>query len=126
MSIRILLIIGTGGFLGTIARYLTQQGISKILPILFPYGTLAVNIAGCFLIGIIYALADRGNALSPEWRIFLTTGFCGGYTTFSTFSYESYNLIRDEQYLYLSLYIGLSVILGIMATFLGIILIKSL
>jgi CrcB protein len=126
MSIRILLIIGTGGFLGTIARYLTQQGISKILPILFPYGTLTVNIAGCFLIGIIYALADRGNALSPEWRIFLTTGFCGGYTTFSTFSYESYNLIRDEQYLYLSLYIGLSVILGIMATLLGIILIKSL
>ncbi|MCU0368324.1 MAG: fluoride efflux transporter CrcB [Cyclobacteriaceae bacterium] len=126
MSIRILLIIGTGGFLGTIARYLTQQSISKILPILFPYGTLTVNIAGCFLIGIIYALADRGNALSPEWRIFLTTGFCGGYTTFSTFSYESYNLIRDEQYLYLSLYIGLSVILGIMATFLGIILIKSL
>jgi fluoride exporter len=125
MSIRILLIIGTGGFLGTIARYLTQQGISKILPIIFPYGTLTVNIAGCFLIGIIYALADRGSALSPEWRIFLTTGFCGGYTTFSAFSFESYNLIRDEQYLYLSLYVGLSIILGIMATFLGIILIKS-
>lgn len=126
MSIRILLIIGTGGFLGTIARYLTQQGISRILPILFPYGTLTVNIVGCFLIGIIYALADRGNALSPEWRFFLTTGFCGGFTTFSTFSYESYNLIRDEQYIYLSLYIGISVLIGIMATFLGIILIRSL
>jgi CrcB protein len=123
---RILLIIGTGGFLGSIARYLSQQAISKILPNIFPYGTLAVNIAGCFLIGIIYALADRGNAITPEWRFFLTTGFCGGFTTFSTFSYESYNLIRDEQYLFLSLYIGISVIIGILATFLGIILIRSL
>jgi len=126
MSIRILLIMGTGGFLGTIARYLTQQGIIKIIPVIFPFGTLAVNLAGCFLIGIFYALADRGNALSPEWRFFLTTGFCGGFTTFSTFSYESYNLIRDEQYVYLSLYVGISVIIGIMATFLGIILIRSL
>lgn len=126
MSIRILLIIGAGGFLGTIARYLTQQGVIRILPVIFPYGTLAVNIAGCFLIGIFYALADRGDALSPEWRFFLTTGFCGGFTTFSTFSYESYNLIRDEQYLYLSLYVGISVIIGIMATFLGILLIRML
>jgi len=126
MSIRILLIIGTGGFLGSVGRYLTQQVIIKIFPVIFPYGTLAANIAGCFLIGIFYALADRGNAITPEWRFFLTTGFCGGYTTFSTFSYESYNLIRDEQYLFLSLYIGLSVVIGIMATFLGIILIRSL
>lgn len=126
MSIRILLIIGTGGFLGSVGRYLTQQVIIKIFPVIFPYGTFTVNIAGCFLIGIFYALADRGNAITPEWRFFLTTGFCGGYTTFSTFSYESYNLIRDEQYLFLSLYIGLSVVIGIMATFLGIILIRSL
>jgi CrcB protein len=126
MSIRILLIIGIGGFLGSVGRYLTQQGIIKIFPVIFPYGTFVVNIAGCFLIGIFSALADRGNAITPEWRFFLTTGFCGGYTTFSTFSYESYNLIRDEQYMFLSLYIGLSVVIGIMATFLGIILIRSL
>lgn len=126
MSFRILLIIGIGGFLGSVGRYLTHQGIIKIFPVIFPYGTFAVNIAGCFLIGIFYALSDRGNAITPEWRFFLTTGFCGGYTTFSTFSYESYNLIRDEQYLFLSLYIGLSVVIGIMATFLGIVLIRSL
>lgn len=123
---RILLIIGAGGFLGSVARYLSQQGISKILPVIFPYGTFAVNIVGCFLIGIFYALADRGNAMTPEWRFFLTTGFCGGFTTFSTFTYESYNLIREEQYLYLSLYISMSVIIGILATFLAITLIRSL
>ena len=123
---RILLIIGAGGFLGTIARYLVQQGISKILPVIFPYGTLAVNISGCFLIGVLYALTDRGNLLNPEWRFFLTTGLCGGFTTFSTFSIEAYSLMREGQYLFLSLYVGLSVIVGIFATFLAITLIRSL
>lgn len=123
---RILLIIGAGGFLGSIARYLSQQGISKILPVIFPYGTFTVNIVGCFLIGIFYALADRDNTMTPEWRFFLTTGFCGGFTTFSTFSYEAYNLVREEQYFFLSLYISLSVIIGMLATFLAITLIRSL
>jgi CrcB protein len=126
MSIRILLIIGIGGFLGTIARYLTQQGISKILPVLFPFGTLTVNIVGCFLIGVFYALADRGNAISPEWRLFLTTGLCGGFTTFSTFTFETYNLLREEQYLYVSGYIVASVLLGILATITAITLIRAL
>lgn len=117
---RILLLIGAGGFLGSIARYLTQQGISKILPVVFPFGTFIVNLAGCFLIGVLYAFSDRNNMLSNEWRLFLTTGFCGGFTTFSTFSVESYSLIREEQYLYFALYAGLSVVLGILATFLGI------
>jgi len=126
MSLRIVLLIGAGGFLGTIARYLTQQGISKFLPVIFPYGTLTVNIVGCFLIGVFYALADRGNAISPEWRLFLTTGFCGGFTTFSTFTYETYNLIREEQYLYVSVYIAASVIIGILATIIAITLIRAI
>jgi fluoride exporter len=117
---RILLLIGAGGFIGSVARYLTQQGISKILPIVFPFGTFIVNITGCFLIGVLYAFSDRNNVLSNEWRLFLTTGFCGGFTTFSTFSMESYSLIREEQYFYFALYAGLSVVLGILATFLGI------
>lgn len=122
---RILFIIGAGGFLGSIARYLSQQGISKFLPIIFPYGTLAINIVGCFLIGVIYALADRTSTLTPEWRFFLATGFCGGFTTFSTFSYEAYNLMREGQYTFLSLYISMSVIIGVFATFLAITLIRS-
>jgi len=117
---RILLLIGAGGFLGSIARYLTQQGIGKILPLTFPYGTFIVNIAGCFLIGVLYALSDRNTLMSTEWRLFLTTGFCGGFTTFSTFSMEAYSLMRNGEYLYFALYAGLSVALGIFATFLGI------
>lgn len=120
------MIIGAGGFLGSVARYLTQQSFSRILPVVFPYGTLTVNILGCFLIGIIYALADRSNALSPEWRLFLTTGFCGGFTTFSAFSLEAYNLMRDEEYFFLSLYVSMSVVMGIFATFLAITIIRSL
>lgn len=123
---RTLFIIGAGGFLGSIARYLTQVGISRLLPIFFPYGTLAVNISGCFLIGLIYALTDRGNLMNPELRFFLATGFCGGFTTFSTFSYEAYDLMREGQYAFLSLYIIASVVLGLFATILAVTLIRSL
>jgi CrcB protein len=71
-------------------------------------------------------LSERWNILTPEWRLFLTTGICGGFTTFSTFSYETYNLIREEEYVYVSLYIGVSVLVGLALTFLGILLIRSL
>lgn len=123
---RIVFIIGLGGFIGTIARYLSQQLVHKFYPVTFPYGTLAVNLLGCFLIGIFYALSEKGNSLSPEWRMFLTTGFCGGYTTFSTFTYESVNLINDREFLYVGIYASASVIAGIAATFLGIWLTKTL
>jgi CrcB protein len=123
---RLLLIIGAGGFIGSIARYLVQQGISKIIPVIFPYGTLVVNISGCFLIGVFYVLAEKGNVLSAEWRVFLTTGFCGGFTTFSTFSYEAFNLVREDQFVSLSLYISMSVIFGVAATYLAIILTRLL
>ena len=122
---RILFIIGAGGFLGTMARYLVQQGVSKMLPIVFPYGTLIVNIAGCFLIGVFYTLTSKENAFTPDWRLFLTTGFCGGFTTFSTFTYETYNLFREEQYLYLSIYVAASIILSILATFAGMALMRQ-
>lgn len=123
---RILFLIGTGGFIGSIARYLSQQIISKYFPVIFPYGTLSVNILGCFLIGVIYALSERGNIVSPEWRSFLTTGFCGGFTTFSTFSYEGINLIRDGELVYLSLYVAGSVIIGFGATYFGMAIMRSL
>jgi CrcB protein len=113
---RFLLIIGAGGFLGTIARYLLQQSITKLIPVVFPYGTLAVNILGCFLIGIFYSLGDRTEGISSDMRFFLTTGFCGGFTTFSTFSFESYQLLQQQQYAFMIFYITLSVVLGIVAT----------
>jgi CrcB protein len=122
---RILLIIGTGGFIGSIARALTQQVVSKYFTLIFPIGTLSINVIGSLFIGIIYALAERGNISTPEWRAFLATGFCGGFTTFSAFSLESVNLMKDGEVLYLALYVGASVVLGIAATYFGTIIIKS-
>jgi fluoride exporter len=123
---KIALIIGAGGFIGSIGRYLLQQLVHQKVATTFPLGTMIVNIVGCLIIGIIYALSEKGNVLTPEWRMFLATGLCGGFTTFSTFSYESLNLLRDGQFLYVGLYVGLSVILGIAATWLGVTLIKTI
>ena len=126
MMSRIVWIIGIGGLAGTMARYLMQQFVYRYYPATFPYGTLAVNLLGCFLIGIFYALSEKGNLLSPEWRMFLTTGFCGGFTTFSTFTYESVNLINDREYVYVGIYAIVSVVIGITATYAGIWLTKTL
>lgn len=123
---RILFFIGIGGFLGSISRYLVQQFFQKHFPSSFPQGTLWVNLSGCFFIGIIYALAEKGNLLSPEWRLFLVTGLCGGYTTFSTFAYENLGLLKDGEYFYAALYTGVSVFAGILIAFLGAFLIKLL
>ena len=121
---KILLMIGTGGFLGSIARYLSQLFIQRNYPTSFPFGTLWVNIVGCLILGLVYGLVEKGNLLSPEWRLFLATGICGGFTTFSAFSFENFQFIREGQILYAALYIGSSVVTGILATWLGFALIK--
>jgi len=126
MSPRFLLIIGIGGFIGTIARYLSQQLVYRFYPATFPLGTLSVNLLGCLLIGIFYSISERGNLLSPEWRLFLTTGLCGGYTTFSTFSYESVQLLNDGEYSYVAVYAVASVVFGILATIFGIWITKTI
>lgn len=123
---KVLLIIGTGGFLGSTARYIVQQLLADKLGASFPYGTLAVNILGSFIIGLVYALFEQGSVLSPEWRLFLAVGICGGFTTFSSFAFESIQMLRLEQFLYLSLYMAFSLIGGLMATYLGILSIKLL
>ncbi|MBX7109342.1 MAG: fluoride efflux transporter CrcB [Chitinophagales bacterium] len=122
---KLVLIVGVGGFLGTVARFLSQQLVYKLYPVVFPYGTLAVNLTGCFLIGVFYAMAEKNNLLSPEWRLFLTTGFCGGFTTFSAFTYEGVQMMDNKDYLYLGIYAAVSVAAGIAATYLGIWLTKS-
>ena len=119
-------LVGVGGFVGSIARYLVAVLFANQMSSVFPFATLAVNIVGCFVIGVLFALSDRGNILSPEWRVLLTTGFCGGFTTFSTFSYESLRLIQDGEYLYVALYVLASVVIGLAATYVGIIVIKSI
>ena len=86
---------------------------------------LLVNITGCFIIGLIYGLSEKGEIITPEWRLFLATGICGGFTTFSTFTFESINLLRSSEYFYASTYAGISVFAGLLATYLGLLLIKS-
>ncbi len=121
---RTLLFVGVGGFIGSVFRYLIGLGFSR-WPSLFPYGTLVVNVAGCFLIGIIYALADKGSLSNTDWKLFLTAGLCGGFTTFSAFSYEAVTLIKQGNYLNVGFYVTASVALGVLATFLGISIIRS-
>jgi len=123
---RIFILVGIGGFVGSVLRYYSQQVVSKFFPSALPYGTLAVNVAGCLLIGIIYGLSERGNALTPEWRMLLATGFCGGYTTFSAFSYESVRLISDGEWFYVAWYVAVSVLAGLAATFIGLAVTKSM
>jgi len=94
--------------LGSIARYLAALLLTKAIPSAFPYGTFGVNIIGCLVIGIVYGLSQRFDWLTPEWRLFLATGFCGGFTTFSSFAYENIALLQDRNYLTFGMYAVLS------------------
>ncbi len=115
---RMLILVGFGSFLGGISRYLTSQIIQTRFISAFPYGTLAVNIIGCLLIGLIIGWNEKFS-LSSEWRLFLATGLCGGFTTFSAFSAETLLLMRSGQFVYAITYISVSVLSGIVATFIG-------
>lgn len=121
---RTILLIGFGGLLGSIARYLTVVYLTKLVPSAFPYGTFAVNLLGCFVIGIIYGLAERFAWLTPEWRLFLATGVCGGYTTFSAFAYENIKLLQTGDYLVFATYSLASFAGGLLAVFIGLSLTK--
>ncbi len=124
-SFKSLLIVFAGSGIGGVARFGMQTWVSKIYPFTFPLGTFIVNIFGCFLIGLFYALSEKGNVLTPDWRLALTTGLCGGFTTFSTFGYENMNLLRTGDYLYFGLYAAGSVLLGITAVYIGVFTIKQ-
>ena len=122
---KIILAVGLGSFIGGICRYMVTLFIQNKFLTTFPFGTMFVNVLGCFLIGIIYALSDRGS-LSPLWRMFLATGMMGGFTTFSTFSNETVSMLRDAEYVPAFSYIAFSIIIGLAATIGGISLIKYL
>jgi CrcB protein len=117
--VKSLLIAGFGGFIGTILRFLVSRYFQVHSSSLFPWGTFVVNMIGCFLIGIIFGLSERTNLISPEWRIFLTIGFCGGFTTFSTFSNDTFLLIQDKEWFQMILYTSLSFFMGLVAVYLG-------
>lgn len=113
-------IIGAGGAVGSVLRYYSGQFISKNYPSQIPLGTLIVNLLGCLLIGILLGYFAKNQGLSNEWKLLLVTGFCGGYTTFSTFAAENITLIQNQQVSQAILYIGLSVLLGLAAVYSGI------
>jgi CrcB protein len=119
-------LIAIGGALGSISRYGCQKWMYYHYPHPFPFGTFVVNVAGSLLIGLLFGLIEKNNFPSPEWRILLITGFCGGYTTFSTFSFETLSLLREGQYVYASLYVLLSVLIGLLAVWAGVFIIKAL
>lgn len=113
---KLVFIIGVGGGIGSMLRYLAQVFVSRHLPLAFPWGTFLVNCTGCFLIGLLYAISAKHAWMTVEWRMLLITGLCGGYTTFSSYSYESISLFKQGAYSYFFLYTLLSVALGLLAT----------
>jgi CrcB protein len=113
-----ILLIFVGGGLGSICRYLLSKLISQSFESYYPFGTLTVNIIGSFLIGLLMGLIERYNS-HQNWRFLLVTGFCGGFTTFSAFSYENLQLMTNLQYKALFSYVFVSLFGGLWATFFG-------
>jgi fluoride exporter len=114
-----LLYIAVGSALGGVSRYLFGGLVQRLLDVPFPAGTLVVNVSGSFLIGVIIRYAVETPTLTPEVRALLTVGFCGGYTTFSTFSYEAVEMLKDGEWGRAGLYVSASVLLSLIGTFLG-------
>ena len=115
-----LVYVGLGGFLGSIGRYLATGAAHHIFPnIYFPIGTAAVNIIGCFLIGVLTGLAELRNLFSPEMRMFLLIGLLGGFTTFSTFGHETVSFMRDGEFLHAVGNVLIQVIIGLAGVWLG-------
>jgi fluoride exporter len=111
--------IAAGSAIGGVSRYLLGGFLQRQTGGTFPIGTLVINISGSFLLGLILRYAVETPTLTPEARAFLTVGFCGGYTTFSTFSYETVALMEDGQWPRAALYVALSVGVSVLAAFLG-------
>lgn len=114
-----LLLIGTGGFIGSVARFLVSRLNTRIDWLSIPIGTLTVNVLGSLLIGFLIGISEKSALLTLEWRMFLMVGLCGGFTTFSSFTGENLVLLKNGQILPLLLYTALSIFLGFLAVYLG-------
>ncbi|MBL6447308.1 fluoride efflux transporter CrcB [Fulvivirga sp. 29W222] len=113
------LIVGLGGFMGSIARYLTYILIDKRFPSIYPVSTLTVNVIGSFILGIITGFLLKNNIPNDTMRLLLAVGFCGSFTTFSTFAYENLFFINQKLVPTAFIYIFVSLTLGLLAVFAG-------
>ena len=120
-----LIFVAVGSMAGGVARYLLSDFIQRQAHLAFPIGVLVVNVAGCFVMGLIAGLLAHSALLSNTHRLLLAVGFCGSFTTFSTFSLDNLQLLTAKSYLLLSLNVGLSVVLGLLATWAGHQLVQS-
>jgi CrcB protein len=118
------ILVIAGSAVGGALRYWLSNAVYKFLPAVFPYGTLVVNFIGSFLLGIILFLFDDKELLTQSTKLFLTIGFCGGFTTFSTFTFETFSLFRDSEYLLAFSNILLNVTLCLAGIFLAFLLSK--
>ena len=123
--LRTILLVGSGGFIGSVLRYLVQLFVEKGMSTTFPWGTFVANMAGSFIIGVVFALAQKGNLLNAEWRMFLAVGFCGGFTTFSSFAYNNLTMLKEQTYGQFFLNVGGSLFFGLLAVYLGMILVRA-
>lgn len=113
--------VGIGGFVGAIARFALGSYIGNRMGSRFPYGTFVINISGSFLIGLILTVLTRVSGASPNWRYLIPIGFIGAYTTFSTFEYETFQTLQDGQLFATFLNVGLSLIVGFIAVWAGVV-----
>jgi CrcB protein len=115
-----ILLVGIGGFIGSVMRYLASGYVQQAAKSVdFPYGTLAVNVVGCFVIGFLSQLAEGRGVFTSESRLFVFTGILGGFTTFSSFGNETMNLVRGSQMMNAFANVGANVIVGLFAVWLG-------
>lgn len=122
-----ILLVGLGGFLGSIARYkLGGLVLHMTVQQRFPFGTFTVNVLGCLVVGLLAGAAERYEAFGPDARLFLFTGLLGGFTTFSAFGLETMHLVRRGDLTTAALYAGGSVVLGLAAVWLGLTLVSML
>lgn len=118
MAINILLVF-LGGGIGSVLRYLAGIWVYRMIPTPFPWSTWLVNMVGSFVIGIVYGLVLSANQTGEFHKLLLITGFCGGFTTFSSFSYENMILLQDGKFLPFMIYALSSLVVGILMVFLG-------